>query len=209
MVFEILQPITKPSSACSGSETLQCNIFLASQDALEVMRVTEWVSEWTFSLTLLIWPWWVRILSHWLYWYDPGEWGYLSRTSMMWKLSSDKSEKECAWHLWLSCCSPNNSDIVGTLPVPHSNSGSDGMISTSMNNRVQPRLVSVPHHISTWFQSDGFYSVLCGASCFPSFLFQSAWSQKALLAADVNCLQRPDCTLSQLIFKLTGWWPSL
>ena len=46
VVFEILQPITKLSSACSGSETLHCIIFLASQDALEVMRVSEWVSEW-------------------------------------------------------------------------------------------------------------------------------------------------------------------
>ena len=39
------------------------NLFsvMTSQDALEVMRVTHWVSEWAFSLTLLMWPWWVMI----------------------------------------------------------------------------------------------------------------------------------------------------
>ena len=39
--------------------------FLASQDALEVMRVTDWVTYWVtnsaLALTLLMWPWWVMI----------------------------------------------------------------------------------------------------------------------------------------------------
>ena len=35
--------------------------FLASQDAIEVMFVAEWVTEWLLALTLLIWLWWVRI----------------------------------------------------------------------------------------------------------------------------------------------------
>ena len=35
--------------------------FLASQDALEVMRVTYWVTHWALALTLLMWPWWVMI----------------------------------------------------------------------------------------------------------------------------------------------------
>ena len=41
------------------------SILLASQDALEVMRVTHWLTylltEWTLALTLLMWPWWVMI----------------------------------------------------------------------------------------------------------------------------------------------------
>ena len=65
--------------------------FLASQDALEVMRVTDWV---TYLLTER---------SHWLYWCDPGEWWYLWKTLLVWswllwwpwwpwwKLSSDES----------------------------------------------------------------------------------------------------------------------
>ena len=39
--------------------------FLASPDALEVMLVTEWLtdlpSEWALALTWLMWPWWVMI----------------------------------------------------------------------------------------------------------------------------------------------------
>ena len=39
--------------------------FLASQDALEVMRVTHsltyLLTYWTLALTLLMWPWWVMI----------------------------------------------------------------------------------------------------------------------------------------------------
>ena len=46
--------------------------FLASQDALEVMRVTDWVT------------YWLSKRSHWLYWSDPGEWGYLLETWLMW-----------------------------------------------------------------------------------------------------------------------------
>ena len=36
-------------------------VFLASQDALEVMRVTESLTEWSLALTLLMWPWLVMI----------------------------------------------------------------------------------------------------------------------------------------------------
>ena len=36
-------------------------VFLASQDALEVMRVTDLLTESALALTLLMWPWWVMI----------------------------------------------------------------------------------------------------------------------------------------------------
>ena len=36
-------------------------LFLASQDALEVMGVTEWVTDWALALTWLMWLWWVMI----------------------------------------------------------------------------------------------------------------------------------------------------
>ena len=61
--------------------------FLASQDALEVMRVTHSL---TYSLSKR---------SHWLYWCDPGEWWYLKKTLLMW-----------SWLLWLTmkaCISQN------------------------------------------------------------------------------------------------------
>ena len=40
-------------------------IFLASQDALEVMlftySLTDWLTDWWLALTWLMWPWWVMI----------------------------------------------------------------------------------------------------------------------------------------------------
>ena len=38
-------------------------LFLVSQDALEVMFVTHWLTDWLFALTLLMWPLWARIPS--------------------------------------------------------------------------------------------------------------------------------------------------
>ena len=36
-------------------------LFLVSQDALEVMRLTDSLTEWGLALTWLMWPWWVMI----------------------------------------------------------------------------------------------------------------------------------------------------
>ena len=44
---------------CSSTHLL--GIFLASQDALEVMLFTYWLSRWWLALTWLMWPWWVMI----------------------------------------------------------------------------------------------------------------------------------------------------
>ena len=50
-------------------EILQCiDWYLASQDALEVMSVTDWVTDW------------VSDRSYWLDWCDPCEQGYLQKT---------------------------------------------------------------------------------------------------------------------------------
>ena len=89
MVFEILQPITKPRSACSGSETLHRNIFLASEDALEVMRVTDWLSNWVSvgidftDVTLVSDDTYKRY-----YWCDPDD---PDENYLVMKLSSDES----------------------------------------------------------------------------------------------------------------------
>ena len=35
--------------------------YLASQDAIEVMSVTDWLTDWLFALTWRMWLWWVMI----------------------------------------------------------------------------------------------------------------------------------------------------
>ena len=69
--------------------------FLASQDAPEVLRVTESLShiltEWALALTLLMWPWWVMIPIE-----DFTDVILITLMNLMkviswWKLSSDES----------------------------------------------------------------------------------------------------------------------
>ena len=77
-------------------------VFLASQDALEVMLVTVLLtyllSHWWLAMTLLMWPWWVMIPKEdltgvilvsedgfWrLDWCDSGYWGGFLETWLMW-----------------------------------------------------------------------------------------------------------------------------
>ena len=58
-------------------------VFLASQDALEVMRVTDW----TLALTLLMWPWWVMIHKK----LSKDESYLAMKVILWWKLSCDES----------------------------------------------------------------------------------------------------------------------
>ena len=71
---------TKPRRArlsCDLSRSLISNwslSFLASQDALEVMYVSQWVSQETLALTWLMWLWWVMITIKYLIVEYSGKW---------------------------------------------------------------------------------------------------------------------------------------
>ena len=83
-VFLWTLPLPKKFSALvSGHQVnficcfLQINIctFLASQDALEVMLFTYWLTD--------------SLMVSWLDWCDSGEWWYLKKTWLMWLVSED------------------------------------------------------------------------------------------------------------------------
>ena len=73
-------------------------VFLASQDALEVMLFTYSLTPWWLAMTWLMWPWWVMIPKEdltgvilvsedgfWrLDWCDSGYWGGFLETWLMW-----------------------------------------------------------------------------------------------------------------------------
>ena len=93
-VMALLFPSLHPLSRAASPRSLLKRepIFLASQDALEVMSVTEWVSH---SLSVSIDFTDVTLVSddtyRWLYWYNPDDSDEHNDPDNRWKLSGDES----------------------------------------------------------------------------------------------------------------------